>query len=275
MPEFFDEASIALLVAFLFKLAGVLVLLFVAWLIANWAARLVRRSLERSSLDTTLTKFFSNITRYVILIIAVLACLGIFGVETTSFAAILGAAGLAIGLAFQGSLSSFSAGMMLLIFRPFKVGDVVNVGGQLGKVDELGLFTTQLDTFDNRRIIMPNGSIFGTVIENITHHPIRRVDVPVGTDYSADLTKTRQVLNAAIASLPNKLDDPPPQVFLMGLGGSSIDWEVRVWSKAEDFGANKEGLIQAIKEHLDAAGIGIPFPQMDVHVDQTIQAPAA
>lgn len=151
-----------------------------------------------------------------------LGCLTMFGFETTSFAAVIGAAGLAIGLAMQGTLSNFSAGHMLLIFRPFKVGDVVSTAGVTGKVINLALFTTEFDTPDNRRIIVPNGAIFGSTIENITFHDTRRVDVSVGTEYTADY------------------------------------WAVR------------DRATQSIKKHLDEAGIGIPFPQMDVHIDGPI-----
>lgn len=247
---------------------GALVLLFVAWIVAGICGRLVRRGLERAKFDTTLTRFFSRMVKWLVLLLAVLACLSIFGVETTSFAAVIGAAGLAVGLAFQGTLGNFAAGIMLLVFRPYKVGDVVNAAGQLGKVYEIDLFTTIMDTFDNRRIIVPNGTIFGSTIENITHHPQRRADVDVGVDYTADIDRTREVLTAAAASVEGGLSDPEPAIILLGLGASSVDWSVRVWAKGDDFGAVKQGTIRAVKNALDEAGIGIPYPQMDVHLDK-------
>jgi small conductance mechanosensitive channel len=147
------------------------------------------------------------------------------------------------------------------------VGDVVNVAGNLGKVFEIELFTTAIDTFDNRRIIIPNGQIYGSVIENITYHPIRRVDVEVGADYSADIDATRAALERAIASAELALRVPESEVFLNCLGASSVDWVVRVWALKDDFGAVKQALIRAVKIELDAAGIGIPYPQMDIHLD--------
>ncbi|MGD8331293.1 MAG: mechanosensitive ion channel [Acidobacteriota bacterium] len=251
------------------NVVGVLVLLFIAWMAAGWTRRTTRRGLERAGIDATLTKFFANLARYLVLIAAVLAALGVFGVDTTSFAAVLAAAGFAIGMALQGTLSNFSAGVMLLTFRPFKVGDVVSVGGVTGKVNEIELFTTTLDTPDNRRIIVPNGTVFGSTIENITFHPIRRVDVVVGTDYGADLARAREVLDG-VARQHHVVDDKEHQILLTGLGESSIDWQVRVWCKTEDYFAAKDALTHAVKDALDAAGIGIPFPQRDVHIDGSL-----
>ncbi|MEM6330908.1 MAG: mechanosensitive ion channel domain-containing protein [Planctomycetota bacterium] len=248
------------------KIALVLIILTIAWTLAGWAGALVDRSLRRLKFDTTLTKFLARLARWLVLLLAGLMCLSYFGVETTSFAAVIGAAGLAVGLAFQGTLSNFAAGAMLLLFRPFKVGDAVNVAGQLGLIDEISVFTTTLDTFDNRRIIIPNGEVFGSVIENITHHPIRRVDGDVGVGYAADVDRTRAVLEEVAAAVPGTVGDKEPAVVLLGLGGSSVDWSVRVWAPTGDYLAVKQALLREIKVRLDAAGIEIPFPQMDVHV---------
>ncbi|NOY40637.1 MAG: mechanosensitive ion channel [Planctomycetes bacterium] len=247
----------------------VLVLMILAWAISSWAAALVRTGLNRVKFDETLTKFISKLVRWMILLLTGLTCLSYFGVETTSFAAVLGAAGFAIGLAFQGTLSNFAAGAMLLIFRPYKVGDIVNVAGSVGKVYEIELFTTAIDTFDNRRFIIPNSEIFGSVIENISHHPVRRIEVEVGTSYNADIDQTREVLERAIATVDLSANDPEPAVVLSGLGASSVDWSVRIWARGENFGDAKQALIRAVKVELDRAGIEIPFPQMDVHTDPT------
>jgi len=260
-----DEQSLGYAV----NVVGVLVLVFVGWIVAGWTRRVTRRGLERAGVDATLTKFFGNLARYVVLIVVVLAALERFGVQTTSFAAVLAAAGFAIGLALQGTLSNFSAGVMLLTFRPFKVGDVVSVAGVTGKVNEIELFTTTLDTPDNRRLIVPNSTVFGSTIENITYHPIRRVDVVVGTDYGADLARARAVLEET-ARAHHAVDEQTPAVVLTGLGESSIDWQVRVWCKTEDYFAVKDALTHAVKDALDAAGIGIPFPQRDVHIDGSL-----
>ena len=199
------------------------------------------------------------------IILAVLSCLQIFGVDTTSFAAVIAAAGFAIGLALQGSLQNFSAGVMLLAFRPFKVGDVVNVAGQTGVIESIALFTTSMDTFDNRRIILPNSEIFGSTIENISFHPTRRADVDVGTAYDADIDKTWDLLKQVAESVEGRLPDKGPDVILMGLGDSSVNWQLRVWAPASDFFPLKQRLTRDVKVALDNAGISIPYPQMDVH----------
>lgn len=247
--------------------AFVVVLMILALTVSSWISAIVRSALTRVRFDETLTKFVSKLVRWLVLLLALLMCLSTFGVETTSFAAVIGAAGLAIGLAFQGTLSNFAAGAMLLIFRPFKVGDLVNTAGYVGKVNEISIFTAEIDTFDGRRIILPNSSIFGSVIENITYHPVRRIDVEVGTSYVADIDQTRRVLEQALQSVELVIGNPEPAVVLVGLGCSSIDWSVRGWACRDDFGDAKQALIRAVKVELDRAGIEIPFPQMDVHVN--------
>jgi small conductance mechanosensitive channel len=256
------------LVSYGVKVVGVLVVLFVGWIIAGWVARITAKALRKARLDETLTRFISKMVRWAILLFVVLGCLGVFGVDVTSFAVVLGAAGFAIGMAFQGSLSNLAAGVMLLVFRPFKVDDVVSVGGVTGKVYEIELFSTILDTPDNRRMIMPNSQIFGSVIENITHHPIRRVDVAVGVEYSADLDETRRVLTDAASKHHDASTGKDFQVYCSELGASSVDYVLRVWAPTADYWAVREQLTETVKKSLDAAGIGIPFPQMDVHLDQ-------
>ena len=249
------------------KLAGVAVLLFVTL----WVAKRAGRSVEKSTakrLDETLASFFGSLVRYGILAIGVLGSLRVFGFETTSFAALIGAAGLAVGLALQGTLGNFSAGVMLIIFRPFKVGDVVEVAGITGRVVEVSLFTTEFDTLQNLRVTVPNGAIFGSTITNLSYNEVRRVDVAVGTDYGADLKAARDVMLKAVSDIEGAVEKPAPQVYLSELGGSSIDWSVRVWCEQDDYWAVRERITQAVKYGLDAAEIGIPFPQMDVHLDK-------
>lgn len=246
---------------------GALVFLIAAWIVAGWVSALVRRAMERGKVDATLTRFTAKMVSWAIRIIAVVSALTMFGVESTSFAALIGGAGLAVGLAFQGTLGSFAAGVMLLIFRPFKVGDVVTTAGVTAKVNEISLFSTTLDTPDNRRFIIPNGAIFGSTIENVTYHAQRRVDVVVGVEYAADIDRTREVLAKSLEGVEGVLVDPAPAVVLTGLGASSVDWVVRAWANTPDFFAVKERLTRSVKMHLDAADIGIPFPQMDVHLD--------
>ncbi|MBL8747448.1 MAG: mechanosensitive ion channel family protein [Phycisphaerae bacterium] len=251
-----------------FRVVGALLFLILALYLAGVASRGARRALERAHVEMTLALFLSRVVRGLVLILAVLTCMSIVGIPVTSFAAMLGAGGLAVGLALQGSLSNIAAGAALSITRPFRVGDLVVVASQRGIVDEIGLFTTIMHTVDNRRLIIPNGQIFGTIIENVTHHPMRRVQVPVGVAYSADIDRTREVLLGAVATVSSRVLDPEPLIVLAGFGDSSVLWEVNVWAKNEDFLAVREGTTRAIKNALDAAGIEIPFPQRVVYVKQ-------
>ncbi len=253
------------------RIVGGILAILLAFIVANWAKRAVNGQLTRRKFDPTLTRFFAGLTRTLILIGSALAILGIFGVQTTAFAAVLGAAGLAVGLAFQGTLGNFAAGVMLLVFRPFKVGDVVEVAGHIGVVFEVGIFMTELDTPDGRHTVMPNGKIFGDTIVNLSHNDTRRVDVKVGATYGADLDATRKALEAAIPNIPGALEDPPPQIFLSDLGDSSVNWHLRVWANTADYWDVLQAATRATKMALDEAGIGIPFPQMDVHVDGSLQ----
>ncbi len=244
-------------------IAMIIAVLFVA----GWIKGMATKACRKANVEETLARFLGNMIRYLVLFAGGIAILGTLGVETTSFAAVLAAGGFAVGMALSGMLGNVAAGVMLLFFRPFKVGDVANAGGTTGKVIEIGLFTTTFDTPDNRRIIVPNGSIFGGTIENISHHDTRRVSVEVGTDYGADVDQTREVLMAAAKACTDVLQDPESAVVLTGLGGSSIDWTVKVWVNADDYWAVKDQLTRDIKYALDGAGIGIPYPQMDVHID--------
>ena len=262
--------TIALIANYGMRVLGVLLALLLAWLIGGWVRRLMMRAFEKARFDPTLSRFFSASARYAVITLSVIGCLGVFGVETASFAAIIAALGLAIGLAFQNTLSNFAAGVMLLVFRPFKVGDWIIVSGITGSVEEIELFTTELTTLDNRKIVIPNSIIFSNPIENITGRATRRCDVNVGVVYSADIDETRRVLEGALAAIEWKLAEPVSVVFLKGLGSSSVDWQLRIWCQAEDYWKTYEAGVRAAKYALDAAGIGIPFPQMDVHLDAPV-----
>jgi small conductance mechanosensitive channel len=250
------------------QLLLVLLVLVAGWMAAGILGRAVRLSLEKAKLEETLTVFFTQAARWFVLLMTGLAVLSLFGVETTSLAAVIGAGSLAIGLAWQGALSNFAAGVMLLVFRPYRVGDMVNVNGTLGKVKGLELFTTTLDTMDNRRFIVPNASIFGSTIENLSHHQQRRVEVAVGVSYGADVDHTRIVLREAVASVEGVLADPEPVIYLVELGNSTVNWSVRAWVPTQDFWPLRDKLTRAVKIHLDAAGVQIAFPQMHVHLEQ-------
>lgn len=246
--------------------------LIVGYMVAKFIARVVSNPV-RKRVDETLGRFVGKMVYWAIMACVTIAVLGYVGIEVASFAAILAAAGFAVGMAFQGTLSNFAAGIMLLVFRPFKVNDIVNAAGTTGKVNEIDLFTTTFDTTDNRRIIVPNSAIASGTIENLTHHTDRRVDVSVGCDYTADLRQTRKVLEEAAESLQSNMvmgEGRGYQIFLSDLGDSSVNWVVRFWTKTENYWPVHQAVTEAVKEHLDAAGIGIPFPQMDIHVPEAV-----
>lgn len=250
------------------RAVGAVIFFIVALYVARFFRKATVRALERAKLEPTLARFLGAIVRWGILILAVIACLGIFGVQTTSFAAVLASAGLAIGLALQGSLSNIAAGAMLAIFRPFRVGDIVNVAGHLGKVYEIELFNTRIDTFDNRRVIIPNAQVFNGVIENVTFNPIRRVDIDVGVEYHTDLAKAREVLIEAVRNLPDRATERDPDAVVTAFADSAITFQVRVWTPSDKWLDTRQAAFRSIKVALDKAGIGIPFPQRVVHVRQ-------
>ena len=268
-----DSGMIASIKSYGFEALIVLIILLVAWVIAGWVGGTLSRALRKAHIEETLALFFGKLVRWGILILAALACLQRFGINTASFAAVMAAAGFAIGLAFQGTLSNFSAGVMLLIFRPFKVGDFINVSGNSGSVREIDLFTTAIDTLDNRRIILPNGKVFGEVIENVTFNEERRVDVDVGVHYKEDLDQTRAVLLQSARGVLNRLAHKEPEIVLVGLNSSSVDYQIRIWGHPKDYWQIREDALVAAKKGLDAAGITIPFPQLDVHL-QRVEAEA-
>ena len=256
-----------LIVTYVGYVIGALIFLIILFFVATLCRNLVIKAVDRSGIDVTLGHFAGSVLRWAIIIMGVLASLSIFGIEATSFAAVLGASALAIGLAFRGTLSNLASGVMLLVFRPFKVGQVVKVNGVTGKVKGIDLFTVNMDTPDNRRLILPNRAVFDSTIENISFHDTRRVDVRVGVSYDASIKQVREVLTNAYKTVSNILEDPAPAVVLIDLGASSVDWDVRVWVEADNFWSVKEDLMTAVKDALDEAGIGIPYPQMDVHLD--------
>lgn len=249
--------------------ASIAILLLI---VTYFAARLISRWIASTlchRVDQTLGRFAGKAAFYSIMTLVGLSVLQSYNFDVTGFAAVIAAAGFAIGLAFQGTLSNFSSGILLLVFRPFKVGDMINAAGVMGKVNEIDLFTTTLDTPDNRRLIVPNSSIAGATIENVTYHKHRRVDVPVGVAYTANMDVTRQVLTACAESLGDKVvhgEGRGYQILLTNLGAHAVEWTVRVWANSADFFAVKEALTSEIKRQLDAQGLEIPFPQMQLHV---------
>lgn len=260
---------IELLRDFLLPGIGALLGVLVSYFVARFLARCVSGPVCRR-VDLTLGKFAGKFVFYSTFIGAAVAIAGAVGLNVTSFAALFAAAGFAIGMAFQGTLGNFSAGILLLVFRPFKVGDLINAAGVIGKVNEIDLFTTTVDTPDNRRLILPNSAVAGGTIENVTHHPERRVEVRVGVSYTANIDTTRKALTTAAQSLAEitvQGENRGFVVLLDLLGNSSVEWMVRLWAPTPRFFEAKERLTAAIKENLDRAGITIPFPQLDVHLD--------
>jgi len=257
------ETGIGLVADFAPKVVGVLFIFIIGRFIAGKMGRLVNAAMNRAKVDATLGVFFGNLARYLILTVAALAALEMFGIKTTSIAGILAAAGFAVGLALQGSLSNFSAGVMLLLFRPYGVGDVINAGGSTGEVTELNLFTTVLVPPSGEVITIPNGAIFGGTITNFTPATLRMAAVDVGAAYDADIDKTQGALEAAIAAIPGVQKS---QVVLLGLGASSVDYQLRVWVPNDQWIPVHHDVIRAAKYGLEAANIGIPYQTLDVNL---------
>ena len=248
------------------NVVGAFLIIIVGFMVAGWARRTLERTLSRSGkMDATLVRFFGSLIRYAIMGFVIIAALQRFGVEATSLVAVFGAAGLAIGLALQGMLSNVAAGIMLLMFRPFKIGDFVDIGGQAGTVKEVGLFTTELATGDNVKIIMPNGQIWGSAIKNFSANPTRRVDLVMGIDYGDNIDTAMATINRVIGEEPRALTDPESTVAVAELADSSVDIVVRVWVNAADYSGVRWDLTKKLKEQLEADGISIPFPQQTVH----------
>lgn len=248
-------------------IAAIIILVVGMWL-AKKIKALFSDVLTKKEVDATLVGFFSSMLYSAIVVFVVIAAIGKLGVETTSFAAVIAAAGLAIGLALQGSLSNFASGVLLILFKPFKAGNVIKAGGEMGVVIEVGLLTTELKTPDNIKIIMPNSSIMGGSITNLSAHPTRRVDMVVGVGYGDDLNKAKQIMLDLLEQDERVLKDPAPQIAVANLGDSSVDFVVRPWVNSADYWAVKFDFTQAVKEAFDAQGVSIPFPQRDVHLFQ-------
>lgn len=259
------QAQIDIATKYLLPIAVILLVMFLASRVGNYARDLVTRIVSLQ-VDETLGRFAGTLAKTAIMAIALMSVLGYYGVETTSLAALVAALGFAVGMALQGTLGNFAAGIALLVFRPFNVGDYIVVADEEGTVCDIALFTTTINTLDNRHIIIPNDAVFGSKIENWSHNEARRVDVLVGVSYSADMKQTRQVLTNAMNDIAGTIEGRSAQVYLCELNASSVDWSCRVWCRPSDYLAVKERVTEAAKTALDEHGIGIPFPQLDLHV---------
>jgi small conductance mechanosensitive channel len=239
---------------------------FVGKMVVKLITKLISKSMERSGTDSMLAKFIANIAYALMLTFVVIAAISQLGVQTASLVAILGAAGLAVGLALQGSLANFAAGVMTIIFRPYNVGDVVEIAGHTGAVEEVEIFTTTLRLPDRTKIIIPNGQALDGPITNFTEAGDRRMDLSVGIAYDADIDKARKVILETISASDYVLESPAPQVGVAELADNSVNLTVRPWAKASDHPAATLELLERIKVALDKAKIGIPYPQRDVHI---------
>jgi small conductance mechanosensitive channel len=264
------QQGVTLLTAYGLKIIGALLILFIGRMVANWVQAKVAFQLGKSGkVDETLTGFLANLARYVVLIATVLAVLAQFGIETTSLIAVLGAASLAIGLALQGTLSNVAAGVMLMLFRPFKAGDYVETAGIAGSVKSITLFVTELATPDNVQIMVPNSQVWGTIVKNYSHHATRRVDLVIGIDYGDDIDKAQAVVQQVVKADSRVLADPAPMVVVGNLGENSVDLTIRVWCQAGDYWPVKFDLTKTLKQRFDAEQLTIPFPQRMVHMVNT------
>ena len=245
-----------------------LVTLVLGWLVAKIIRGIVRRVMRRAKMDEMLVGFVGNMTFMALMALVIISALGVLGVPIASFAAVLAAAGLAIGLALQGSLSNFAAGVMIIAFRPFKVGDYVEAGGVAGVVEEVQVFATKLRTPDNKSVIVPNNSITAGDITNYSAKETRRVDLVFGIGYNDDLQQAKKVLTEIVKRDERVLEDPAPTIAVLELGDSSINFAVRPWVKTADYWDVHFGITEAVKVEFDRQGISIPFPQRDVHLHQ-------
>ncbi|NNM35193.1 MAG: mechanosensitive ion channel [Gemmatimonadetes bacterium] len=249
------------------RIAGAILLFVVGRMVAGWLRRTSRRAFGER-LDPSLVAFFSSLIYYGVMVFVLLAVLARFGIQTASFVAVLGAASLAIGLAMQGTFSNFAAGVMILVFRPFKSGDLVDIAGTRGLVADIGLFSTTLNTLDNKQVIVPNGSVWGETITNYNANETRRVDMTFGVGYDDDLAVASKTIRSTVEAHSLVLAEPAPIVEVAELGDSSVNFAVRPWCKTEDYWRVYFDLHRSLKEELEKSGCSIPFPQRDVHLHQ-------
>lgn len=246
------------------EFAPKLIAAILIWIIGNWIIKMVMKGIKKAmttaNYDESLKKFLLNLINWVFKIVLILVVLGTVGVETTSFAAVLAAAGLAIGMALQGSLGNFAGGVLIMIFKPFKIGDLIEAQGEIGVVKEIEIFTTKLTGLSNKEIIVPNGALSNGNIVNYTTEGTRRVDLVFGVSYDSDIKQSKEVLMKVLTSNPKILEDPAPSVTVLELADSSVNFAVRPWCKTEHYWDVYFEVTENAKEALDAAGIEIPYP---------------
>ena len=272
----YDVFTLDFMASVLGNVVAAIVLLLVGLFIGRWVkGRITAMSARSARLDDTLFNFLGNIARYVVLIFTILVVLNTFGVQTTSIIAALGAAGLAVGLALQGTLSNVAAGVMIIIFRPIKLGDFVSVAGVSGTVKDITLNTTELASLGNTQIIVPNSEVWGNVIENYSIYKTRRAEWTFGVGYGANLATAERVIRETIMADPRSLNDPEPFIQVNALNDSSVDFLVRVWVGSGDYFAYQADMKRKVKEALDANGVDIPFPTRTLHLSRDEDAEVA
>ncbi len=253
-------------VEFVKNLVVALIIFYVGRWVVGLIVRAIASVMQKSNMDKTLETFICNLVRIALVVFVVIAAVNQLGVQTTSMIAVLGAAGLAVGLALQGSLSNFASGVLIVLFRPYKAGDFIEGAGVAGSVEEVQILTTVLKTGDNKRVIVPNSQIMGSIITNYSSNDQRRIDLVVGVSYDDDLDKVRDEFIALVAAEDRILDDPACLIAVSELADSSVNFVVRPWVKTADYSAVKFSLTEAIKKRFDEVGISFPFPQQDVHL---------
>lgn len=261
-----SEQLMVFLATYGLSVVGAIIILVLGWIVARFGQQMIRNLLKKSKVDDAVVSFVGSLTYFLILTFAVLAALAKFGVQTTSFVAIIGAAGFAVGFALQGSLANFAAGVLILLLRPFKVGDDIMGAGVDGTVKEITLFTTVLATADNVKVLVPNGKLFGDVIKNASAYDTRRVDLQVGIGYGSDIEKAYGVINNLLKQDTRILSEPASQIAVAELADSSVNFVIRPWVKKEDYWPVRFDLTRGIKEAFDKNDIEIPFPQRAVHM---------
>lgn len=259
------------LLGYLLQLVAAIVIFYLGRMVAGAVKRFIERALIGRSVDKAVVSFIASIIYAIIMIATVLMALSQMGVQTTSFIAILGAAGLAVGLALQGSLANFASGILIILFRPFKSGDFIDAGGISGTVDKIEIFQTIMKTPDNKKVIVPNAQITGGAITNFSAEAIRRVDLVIGISYDSDLRKAKQILQDILAQDSRVLKEPAAVVTVAALADSSVNFNVRPWVNSTDYWAVYWDTLEKVKLTFDEQGIAIPFPQMDVHIKQETQ----
>lgn len=264
MEDVIDEV-VFIITQYGLDVIGAIIILLVGYILSKRVPLTLIKIMNKKGIDPTVSNFLRSLARFTILAMTIIFVLSQFGVQTASLVAIFGAAGLAIGLALQGTLSNVAGGVMLLIFRPMRVGDFVETAGYAGTIKTIGLFTTEMATPDNIQIIIPNGSVWGSAVSNYSFHPTRRMDLVIGIAYEDDIDKAQAVIKKVILADEKSYKDPAPVIEVVELADSSVNFTVRVWCDNGDYFPLKFALTKAIKQTFDKEGISIPFPQSVVH----------